>query len=371
MSRTLSIVIPTRNERDNVPRLVDALRAALGTLDYELVFVDDSTDGTDVVLSELRRADPRIVVHHREGGRGLATAVVYGFGLSRGEVLGVLDADLQHPPAVMAALARRMEETQADLVVASRYLPGAGRPGLSPWRRVVSRATRLLTWALLRASRRSSDPLSGCFLVRRSAVEGVLLQPIGFKILLEILVRGRCDRVAELPYVFVDRHAGRTKATVRQGLDLLRHLGSLTASSPEDARFWKFLLVGASGVAVNVVVFWALTHELIAHVVQAGIIAAALSTLTNFLLNNAYTWADRREASLSIFVRRLGKYYVATGAGNLVYLALLWGLTHVGLVPMLSNLIAIGIGGTLNYVAHNIWTWRQPGAGQTGAVGQR
>ncbi len=371
MPGTLSIVIPTRNERDNVPRLVDALRAALDGLEYELVFVDDSTDGTDDVLAALARADRKITVHHRNGGRGLATAVLMGFGISRGEVLGVLDADLQHPPAVMAALARRMEETQADLVVASRYLPGAGRPGLSPWRRVVSQATRLLTWALLRASRRSSDPLSGCFVVRRSAVEGVLLQPIGFKILLEILVRGRCDRVAELPYVFVDRHAGRTKATVGQGLDLLRHLGSLTASSPEDARFWKFLLVGVSGVAANVVVFWTLTHVLRAHVLQAGIIAAALSTLTNFLLNNAYTWADRREASPSIFMRRLGKYYIATGAGNLVYLALLWGLTHVGLVPMLSNLIAIGVGGMLNYVAHNAWTWRHQGAGQTGAVGQR
>jgi dolichol-phosphate mannosyltransferase len=361
MPRVLSLIIPTRNERDNVRRLVDALRAALGDLDYEVVFVDDSSDGTDAILAALAGADSRITVRHRGGGQGLATAVVEGFGLSRGDALGVLDADLQHPPAVVAALVRRMQETQADIVIGSRYLPGAGRPGLSPWRRLVSRSTRLLTWVLLRASRRSTDPLSGCFVVRRAVVEGVPLRPVGFKILLEILVRGRCDRVAEVPYVFVERRAGRTKATLRQGLDLLRHLIQLTAASPEDARFWKFLLVGASGVVVNVVVFWSLTHPLRAHVVQAGIVAAALSTLTNFVLNNAFTWADRREASLSAFVQRLGKYYIATGAGNLVYLALLWGLTHVGLVPMLSNLIAIGIGGTLNYVAHNIWTWRPQG----------
>jgi len=363
MPPALSVIIPTRNERDTVPRLVEALRAALASLEYELVFVDDSTDGTEAILAALARTDSRITVLHREGGGGLASAVVAGFGLSRGETIGVLDADLQHPPALMAALVRRMEETRADLVVGSRYLSGAGRPGLSPWRRVVSRATRLLTWTLLRASRRSTDPLSGCFVVRRSAIEAAALRPVGFKILLEILVRGRYDRMTEVPYVFAERGGGRTKATLRQGLDLLRHLAQLTADSPRDARLWKFLLVGASGVVVNMTVFWLMIHPLGAHVLPAGVVAGLLSTFTNFLLNNAFTWADRRDGTLSIFLQRLGKYYVATGAGYLVYLALLWGLTHLGLVPMLANLIAIGIGGMLNYAAHNIWTWHQQGTG--------
>jgi dolichol-phosphate mannosyltransferase len=227
----------------------------------------------------------------------------------------------------------------------------------------VSRVTRLLTWALLRASRRTTDPLSGCFVVRRAVVDGTPLRPVGFKILLEILVRGRYDRVADVPYVFAGRHAGRTKATLRQGFDLVRHLVRLTAASPDDARFWKFMLVGASGVLANVAVFWLLVHPMRTPVVHAGVVAAALSTFTNFLLNNTFTWADRRAVSWSVFLRRLGKYYIATGAGNLVYLALLWGLTHLGMVPMLANIIAIGVGGTLNYVAHNAWTWRHQGTG--------
>lgn len=361
-TRTLSVIIPTRNERENIPRLLEALRRALADLDYDLVFVDDSTDGTDAVLAEAARSDHRISVHHRRDGRGLASAVVAGFGRSRGDAIGVLDADLQHPPEMLPVLVRRLDEAQADIVVASRYLPGAGRPGLSPWRRIVSHVTRLLAWAMLGGARRSTDPLSGYFVVRRSMIDGVSLQPIGFKILLEILVRGRYRRVAEVPYVFAGRGGGQTKAKLRQGLDLLRHIAVLAASSPADARLWKFLLVGSSGVAVNVTVFWLLTQPLAVHYFIAGIVSGLLATGSNFVLNNAFTWAERRAGAASGFFQRMGKYYVATWAGFLLYLVLLRGLTHLGLVPMLSNLIAVGIGGLLNFLMHNIWTWRQQGA---------
>lgn len=357
--RRVSIVIPTRNERENIVRLVEALHTALAGLDYEIVFVDDSADGTDAVLTDVAHVDARVRVHHRAHGDGLAAAVITGFGLSSGETIAVLDADLQHPPELLPVLVRRLNESQADIVVASRYLPGAGRPGLTLWRRAVSQATRLLAWVMLRAARRSSDPLSGCFVVRRAVIDGVALRPIGFKILLEVLVRGRYQRVAEVPYVFVERRAGRTKATVGQGLHLLRQIAALTATSPTDARLWKFLMVGASGVVVNVVVFWLLTNSARVHYLQAGVVAGLVSTFTNFLLNNAFTWADRREGGVSVFVHRLGKYYVATWAGYVLYLALLWGLAHLGLIPMLANLVGIGVGGMLNYVMHNIWTWRE------------
>lgn len=362
VSPVFSVIVPTRNERGNVPRLIAALRSALAGLDYEILFVDDSTDGTEAVLAEASRDDARVVVHHREHGNGLAGAVVVGFGLSRGETMGVLDADLQHPPEVLPTLLRRLDETGADIAVASRYLPGAGSPGLSPWRRVVSQATRLLAWAMLSGARRSSDPLSGCFVVRRRVLEGVSLRPVGFKILLEILARGRYRRVAEVPYVFGERAAGQTKATLRQGLDLVRHIALLVAGSPSDARLWKFLMVGASGVLVNMVVFWLLSHPLGAHYLMAGAVAGLLSTFSNFVLNDVFTWADRRQRVLGVFFRRMGKYYVAAWAGYLVYLGLLWVLIRLGLLPLVANLLAIGIGGLLNFVMHNLWTWRRQDA---------
>jgi dolichol-phosphate mannosyltransferase len=360
---SLSIVVPTRNERENVPRLVERLHAALAGKSYELVFVDDSSDGTDQVLADLARRDPRVIVHHRESASGLGTAVLEGFARSRGERLAVMDADLQHPPDLIPRMDEALDAERADLVVASRYLPGAARPGLTMFRKAVSQAMRWAAWGLLRAARRSSDPMAGCFIVRRSVVEGVVLRPVGFKILLEILVRGRYERIAEVPYVFEHRHAGVTKANVRQGLTALRHMAVLAADSPADSRLWKFLLVGASGTVVNVVVFWIIHHGLGARVLAAGMIAGLVATFTNFLLNNAYTWADRRRKSTSGFLQRLGRYYVATWAGYAVYLGLLSALTYVGVVPMLANLCAVGVGGLLNYVAHNAWTWREPRTG--------
>lgn len=359
----LSVVIPTRNERENIPRLLEALRAVLSGLDYELVFVDDSTDGTDAVLAGLAREDARVRLYHRDRGDGLAGAVVAGFGLSRGRLIGVMDADLQHPPRILQALVQRLDADRADIAVASRYLPGAGRPGLGPGRRLVSQGTRLVSKVFLAAARRSSDPLSGCFVLRREVLEGVTLRPVGFKILLEVLARGRYTRVIDIPYVFAERGAGRTKATLRQGLDYFRHVALLVAGSPSDSRLWKFLLVGASGVVVNMVVFWLLLHLGRVHYLYAGVVAGLTSTFTNFVLNNAFTWADRREGARSVFLHRLGKYYVATWAGYLVYLGLLWGLTHLGLAPMLANLVAIGAGGMLNYAMHNIWTWRRQQGG--------
>ncbi|MGH7429674.1 MAG: glycosyltransferase, partial [Candidatus Methylomirabilaceae bacterium] len=183
MAPRLSVVIPTRNERANVQPLLGALRQALAGLEYEIIFVDDSTDGTEQVLSAA--ADSSVSVVHRprdhNGAGGLAGAVVEGFARSRGEAIGVCDADLQHPPAMLPVLVRRLTETDADIAVASRYLPGGGSPGLTPWRKIVSRASRLLTWVLLGAARRSSDPLSGLFVVRRAVIDGVPLRPVGFK----------------------------------------------------------------------------------------------------------------------------------------------------------------------------------------------
>ena len=178
MAPTVSVVIPTRNERAAVPRLVQEVRAALAGLDYELVFVDDSTDGTDALLAGLARDDARVLVHHRRDGHGLASAVVEGIRRSRGQAVAVLDADLQHPPALLPAMLARLETEGADVVVASRYLPGACAPGLSRARRGISLLLRLLAQALLRGARRSTDPLSGFFVVRRAVVEGVRLRPV-------------------------------------------------------------------------------------------------------------------------------------------------------------------------------------------------
>ena len=223
----LSVVIPTYNEAENAAQLVQRVTAALAGIDFELIFIDDSTDGTEGVLARLARDEPRVRFIHRTGRRGLATAVTDGIAVAKGEVVCVLDADLQHPPEVLPALWEALWQTKADLAIASRYIPG-GSYELPVGRRIVSRVATMLAWMLVGRARPVSDPLSGFFAFRRAVVDGVRLQPIGFKILLEILVRGRLTRVVEVPYRFEARRAGESKLTAAQNLEYLRHLLTLS-----------------------------------------------------------------------------------------------------------------------------------------------
>ncbi len=230
MDLMLTIIIPTYNERDNIAILWSRLKSALGDLSFEVIFVDDSTDGTDRVIAACAEDDPRIRVLHRESERGLATAVVEGIRAARGEMFCVLDADLQHPPELISDLLSALND--ADVVVASRFVPG-GRNELSLPRRLVSRGAILLAQAFVPAVRTVRDPTSGFFICRRKAVEGAELRPIGFKILLEILAKGKYRQVREVPYVVEHRRAGSSKLGVSEQLGYLQHLWALRRSKPE------------------------------------------------------------------------------------------------------------------------------------------
>lgn len=226
----LTLVVPTFNERANIAPLLAEIDRALAGLAWEALFVDNSTDGTDAVVAALAARDPRVRLLRREDNRGdLAGAVVEGLAAARGAYVCVLDADLQHPPAKIPDLLAEARRTGADAVIASRYLPGGSAGGLNgPLRRLISQALRLLSKALFpRPLAGVSDPLGGFFLVRRSLVVGAPLRPVGYKILLEILVRCRPRRVRELPYHFRPRRAGTSKADLRQGLLFFRHLARL------------------------------------------------------------------------------------------------------------------------------------------------
>jgi len=236
-SPSLSIVIPTRNEADNVEALIATICAAVPGPDKELIFVDDSDDDTPLLLRRLLpEADcPGLVVQRlsEERAGGLSTAVVAGFANSIGAYLCIMDADLQHPASAIPVLWMKAERERADIVVGSRFMAnGSSMDGLDGLQRqVVSRGARLLARVILPAARATSDPLSGFFVVHRRVVQGVNLRPVGYKILLEVLVRGRWQKVLDVPYVFRARHAGLSKATTGQGIKFVRHLASLAVAA--------------------------------------------------------------------------------------------------------------------------------------------
>src|SRR5215218_3923010 len=285
----LTIVVPTRNEVDNVPELVRGLRESLADIDYQVVFVDDSTDETPIVIQDLAREDGRVRLVRREGAEqrgGLSTAVTRGLDLSSGasEYTCVMDADLQHPPGKVREMLETARLTDADVVVASRYADGGSYAGLSgKLRRAVSVGSKYLAQIVFKEARKTSDPLTGFFLVKNESISGIQFRPTGFKVLLEILVCAPELKVVEAPFDFRARRAGVSKATLRQGFDYLTHMLSLFWYVPSAGRFWKFCLVGASGVLVNMVTLIVLAEVFDAHKVIAWMFAVGLSILSIFL----------------------------------------------------------------------------------------
>ena len=224
---TLSLVVPTYNERDRLPDLVKAVFDAFqrGGVDGDLIIVDDnSPDGTGMVADDLATRYP-IRVIHRAGKLGLGTAVVEGFGASEALIVGVIDADLSHPPALVPRMLAAMLASKADFVIGSRYVSGGGTGDWSLSRELMSRFACLLARGLTPVR----DVTSGFFLVRRELARGVTISAGGFKICLELLIRSAPALVLEVPYVFQTRTAGQSKMNLKEALGYVRQLRDLRA----------------------------------------------------------------------------------------------------------------------------------------------
>ena len=293
----VTIVVPTFNESANIRQLLHRITESVPSrLPCEVVFVDDSTDDTPEVIHEAA-ADcpfPVTVLHREEPVGGLGGAVVEGMKAAGSDWIVVMDGDCQHPPSLVPELVATGERANAGLVVASRYIKGGSRAGLAgSYRVAVSRGATWLTKSLFpRRLRGISDPMSGFFAIRRSLVTAEILQPLGYKILLELAVRSRPRQVTEVPFVFQDRFAGESKSSAQEGFRFLRHLVGLRTASPV-ARMVAFGLIGASGFVPNLVGLWALTVAGL-HYVPAEILANQFGVAWNFVLIEHLLFRDRR-----------------------------------------------------------------------------
>lgn len=235
--RQVTIVVPTRNERDNVAPLVARVATAVADVDAEIVFVDDSDDDTpDVVVGAATHSPIPVRLIHRQPDErtgGLGGAVKVGVEATDSEWIVVMDGDLQHPPEVIPQLVECGTARKLDVVVASRYCQGGQSTGLSSaTRQLVSSGAGALARSLFpRRLSDVTDPMSGFFAVRRAALDPQDLRPNGFKVLLEVLVRRHPGPVGEIPFVFADRHGGVSKASWREGVLYLRRLMGLRLSA--------------------------------------------------------------------------------------------------------------------------------------------
>ena len=343
----ISVVVPTRNERANIGPLIDRLSAALPAGRSELIFVDDSTDDTPEVAAAAGQGAslPVLVMHRGPGERvgGLGGAVVAGMRLAEGRIVVVMDGDLQHPPESIPELIRPIDLDQADLVVASRYRDNGAADGLANRSRVgVSQlATRLTKAAFPRRLREITDPMSGFFAVRASALDVDALRPLGFKILLEAVARCQL-RVAEIGFTFAPRYSGESKASLREGLRFANHLTRLrvgTLASERQLRAAGFAAVGATGLVVNTIAFWLLVRFGHVPYLWAAVLSTQVSTTWNFAGMELFVFSDRKAGSLWARYWRFCVLNNTVMLARLPFLALLVSIVHVP--QTLANVITL------------------------------
>jgi putative flippase GtrA len=346
----VSVVVPTRNEADNIAPLVQRLQAALDGTPAEVIFVDDSDDDTPARVCACEdTASLTVRLVHRERGErsgGLGGAVVAGLRVARGAWVVVMDGDLQHPPEMVPELVAAGVRDGTDFVVATRYRDGGDTGGLSSATRhwVSAESTNAARLAFPHRLHDCSDPMSGFFAVRAGAVDPGALAPHGFKILLEILARQPHPRISEVPFTFAERLSGTSKASLREGFVFMRRLAALrwaawrTPWLARTAVMTGFGLVGVSGILVNSVALWAFADLLGIPLLWAATLATQVSTTWNFVLTDRWVFTGAKQRSG--WQRFLG----FAAINNLVLLArlpLLALLVHLHMGYLWANLLTL------------------------------
>ena len=357
--QTLSIIVPTFREADNIAPLAERIDAALsGTgIEWELLLVDDdSNDGSEAVAAELARRLPVRMVTRRETPRDLSLAVIEGIRLSRFDRLVVMDADLSHPPERIVDLLAALDG-DCDIVIGSRYTSGGVVDRSWSLYRVLN--SRLATW-LARPLVRCSDPMAGFFATRRSRLPELrTLRPMGYKIALELMVRGHL-RVREVPIDFRDRSIGFSKMNWRQQIRFLRHLSRLyNYKFGSLARIPLFSVVGASGLIVDLAFYLGLQWAGVEHRL-ARFLSFWPAVSWNWALNRGLTFSERaRQPRVGQWARFMASSLIGLGV-NVGSYALLTSYVEVfDRHRLLAFFCGVGLGSLVNFVVADLYVYRR------------
>jgi dolichol-phosphate mannosyltransferase len=363
----LSLVVPTYCEAKNISDLVVRVAQLLEPIlpgQYEIIVVDDdSPDFTWQIAQQLSAEVPALRVMRREAERGLSTAVVRGWQAARGDILAVIDADLQHPPETIVDLYRMMERG-SDIAVATRHVEGGGVSDWSLTRRFISRAAQLIGLVILPGVvGRVTDPMSGFFMITRRAIENIDLNPLGYKILIEVMARGRSRWIGEVPYVFRERDHGASKVTGKVYRDYIWHLLRLRLGALPFSRFARFAVVGCSGVVVDMGLLYLLSDPTMLGwgLTRSKLLASETAIINNFVWNDAWTFADisTRHRSWRNRARRFGKFQLICFIGLLLNTALLnFQFNVLGMNRYVANAVAIVMVTGWNFWLNVKLSWR-------------
>lgn len=362
----LAVIVPTFNERDNVPVLYARVAAAMGETPFEFIVVDDnSPDGTAALVNAMAREHPNIRCLHRVGRRGLSSAVIEGVLASAAPYFAVIDGDLQHDEQILPDMLDRALAGH-DIVVGTRYAgSGSAGEGLSARREAGSRLASQL--AGLVTGTRLSDPMSGFFLMRREIFDEIVptLSSEGFKILLDIIVsatRFRASRhapltISEVPYRFRARQAGESKMSPLVVVQFLGLLVSKLSRGLLPTSFLLFSMVGASGLVVHLATLWFAGSVLGFNFTNAQVAATLVAMTTNFILNNELTYADKKLRGRRFWFGLLS-FYAICSLGMLANVSVAVLAFNGGGGFLLAGFIGAIMSVVFNYSVTRTFTWR-------------
>jgi dolichol-phosphate mannosyltransferase len=354
----LAIVIPTLNERDNVPILVERLNQVLAGIAWEAIFVDDdSPDGTADVVRAIGRRQPNIRCLHRLGRRGLSSACIEGILATGAPYAAVMDADLQHDENLLPTMLAKIKAGRLDVVIASRHV---GEGSVGDWQRsrvmisdVASRLGRLVVKAQL------TDPMSGFFMIRRDSFAETMrsLSGQGFKILLDLFASApRPLAFAEVPFTFRQRLHGESKLDAMVAWEYLMLLLEKLVGPAVPVRFLLFAIIGALGVGTHLFTLWFATHVLFVAFAIAQSAATMIAMTGNFLLNNLFTYRDRRLRGRRMWAG-LVSFYAVCGAGAAANIGVAAYLNGGHSSWWLAGLAGAAVSVVWNYAMSSIFTW--------------
>jgi dolichol-phosphate mannosyltransferase len=364
----LTVIIPTFKEGENIEAIIRAVQAVLAKAGIrgEILVVDDSSpDGTIPAVRALEAVFPNVRLVVRTSDPGLSQSVVEGFSLARAPVFLVMDADFSHPPDLIPRFLDQIRGG-ADVVIGSRYMKGGGIEAWPFSRRIISSGATLLGRILFPEI---TDPVSGFFAVKKEVVTGAPLTPRGYKILMEVLGKGRWKHAREIPFVFRERRAGSSKLHSSTIFDYLRQVHDISyytlrrQEGPVWQEFYKalkFATVGLSGILVNMGIFWLLTNYGGIYYLISSVIAIEISILNNFVWNDLWTFGDDPPDGKRPRLHRLAYFHAMSIGGAAINWLILFALTQfAGVYYLVSNLLGILAGFIWNYLSNRNVTWRR------------
>jgi len=373
----VSIIIPTYNESENIIQVLKSIGEHLpeDIVAEALVVDDNSPDGTgkiveDYITDAHNEIGYTIEVIHRKTKSGLSSAILDGIQHSTGETVVIMDSDFSHPPKIIPQLIEEIKTSKCDIVIASRFVPGGAINGWSTKRKLISKAGKEIAKAGLGVN--ESDPMSGFFAFKRKILDGIKFDAIGYKMLLEILVKTKGAKVKEIPYTFTDRTRGSSKLDSSTMLDYVKSVWKLyrygrkakVSDTRTSIRFiskaGRFYTVGASGLLVNYIISLLFADAIINFwYIHATIIGIAVSMSSNFILNKIWTFEDRNfEAKKTL--TQYGKFVGFSSLGALIQLGMVYVLVdNYQFVYSVALILAVIIAASSNFIFNKKWTFKE------------